>query len=90
MKVYLAGKITDDPNYKAKFARATYKFPADTVISPAVLPSKGLSKGDYMRICFAMIDSADVVAFLPDWKESLGATVEHEYCQYIGKPILYI
>ena len=34
-----------------------------------------------------MIDTADVVAFLPDFKQSAGAEVEHAYCCYIDKNI---
>ena len=61
MKVYLAGKITGDPNYREKFAAAAKKLEERagvTVISPAVTP-EGLKKADYMRICFAMLESAD-------------------------------
>lgn len=39
MKVYLAGKITGDPNYREKFAAAAKKLEERagvTVISPAV------------------------------------------------------
>ena len=39
-----------------------------------------------MKICFAMIDVADEVYFLPDWEESGGAQLEKAYCDYIGKP----
>lgn len=61
MKVYLAGKITGDSNYREKFAAAAKKLEERagvTVISPAVTP-EGLKKADYMRICFAMLESAD-------------------------------
>ena len=67
MKVYLAGKITGDPNYREKFAAAAKKLEERagvTVISPAVTP-EGLKKADYMRICFAMLESADTAVFLP-------------------------
>lgn len=46
MKVYLAGKITGDPNYREKFAAAAKKLEEQagvTVISPAVTP-EGLKK----------------------------------------------
>ena len=87
-KIYIAGKITGDPDYKAKFEEAEnfYKKKDFTVLTPTCLPS-GMQPSDYMRICFAMIDTADVVAFLPDFKQSAGAEVEHAYCRYIDKNI---
>ena len=91
MKVYIAGPITGDPNYKAKFqlAQRALELEGKTVISPAVLP-EGMTPADYMRICFAMIDSADVVAFLPGWNQSKGASLEHAWCQYTGKQTMYL
>lgn len=55
----------------------------------ATLP-EGLRKKDYMKICFAMIDVADVVAFIPDWVCSAGARLEFEYCEYIGKQTFFL
>ena len=91
MKVYIAGAITGDPHYKTKFERAEkalieQKF---IVINPAVLP-EGMRPADYMRVCFSMIDCADVVAFLPDYLESKGARLENDLCQYIGKQTMYL
>lgn len=87
MKIYIAGKITGDPYYKAKFARAAADI-ADaghTPINPAMQP-EGMSNADYMRISFAQLDSADAVAFLPDWEDSKGARIEHLLVEYTGKP----
>lgn len=71
MKVYISGKITGDPDYKAKFGKAASELRAagHTPINPARLP-EGMSKGDYMRINFAQMDSADAIMFLPDWQDS--------------------
>ena len=77
MKVYLAGKITGDQNYREKFAAAAKKLEERagvTVISPAVTP-EGLKKADYMRICFAEMEAVDYVVFLPDWMESAGRSI---------------
>ena len=91
MKIYIAGKITGDSAYKEKFKRAAEAIESqgDVAISPATIP-EGMRPADYMRICFAMMDSADVVAFLPDWYESRGASLEHEWCQYVGKQTMYL
>lgn len=86
MKIYIAGKITGDPNYKAKFAKcAAFCRTMATVLNPAETP-EGLTNADYANISIAMINAADAVAFLPDWEESKGARLEHDYCEYIGKP----
>ena len=91
IKVYIAGKIEGDNNYLDKFYfNAAYLEAGGlAVLNPASLPV-GMSKADYMRINFAQIDVADIVLFLPDWKNSEGAKLEHQYCIYIGKKRLYV
>lgn len=85
-KIYIAGKITGDPDYQLKFMKARTQLmkQGDIVLSPAVLPS-GMEPADYMKICFAMINVADAVAFLPDYARSQGAMLELAYCNYIHK-----
>mgnify|MGYP001755088154 CR=1 FL=1 len=85
-KIFISGKITGDPKYKAKFAAAEnfYKKMGYIVLNPAVLP-EGMPPADYMHICFAMIATADVVAFLPGFSKSPGARLEAEYCFYTNK-----
>lgn len=86
MKIYIAGKITGDPGYRDKFAEAEIQlgWQGHTVLNPAELP-EGMSQADYMRICFAMIDVADAVVFLPGAADSAGARLEKAYCKYIRK-----
>lgn len=86
MKIYIAGKITGDPGYREKFRKAAEELGkwGYTALSPAELP-EGMATADYMRICFAMIDVADAVVFLPDAAESAGARLEMAYCEYIEK-----
>ena len=88
MKVYIAGKITGDAEYYAKFALAEREIrdAGHVVLNPAKLP-EGMCGEDYMRICFAMIDVADEVWTLPDAYMSKGALLEIQYCEYIGKPV---
>lgn len=91
MKAYIAGKITGDSDYKKKFAHAKSCLEAEgfVVLNPAELP-EGMRPADYMRICMAMMDTADVVAFLPDYERSKGAQLEWAYCQYVGKQTMYL
>ena len=87
MIVYIAGKITGDENYRAKFEAyaAMERERVDVVLNPAILPF-GLTQADYMRICFAMLDCADAAYFIQDYRESQGAALEWAYCQKICKP----
>ena len=59
MKIYIVGNITGEPNYKEKFDIAATSLEAQghIVLNPAELP-EGMLPADYMRICFAMIDTA--------------------------------
>ena len=86
MKIYIAGKIAGDKRYRAKFREAAKSLEAlgHVVLNPATLPD-GLEQADYMRICLAMLDTADLAVFLPDYRESRSAMVEWAYCQRIGK-----
>lgn len=86
MKIYIAGKITGDPNYKEKFRRAEERLVSQghIVLNPARLP-EGMQPGDYMHICFAMLVAADMAVFLPDYSDSSGARLEYDWCRYVGK-----
>ena len=91
MKAYIAGKITGDSTYREKFQRAQKALEGEgfIVLNPAELPD-GMLPSDYMRICFAMMECADVVAFLPDYSQSRGARMEFDWCQYTGKMTMFL
>ena len=91
MKAYIAGKITGDSTYREKFNRAKKAMEGEgfIVLNPAELP-EGMRSSDYMRICFAMMECADVVAFLPDYDQSRGARLEFDWCQYTGKQTMFL
>ena len=87
-KAYIAGKITGDPEYRKKFAHAqeVLEHRGYIALNPALLP-EGMAPSDYMRICLAMLDTADVAFFLPGWMDSKGANLEWQYCEYTRKTI---
>lgn len=89
MKVYISGKITGDPDYREKFACAERIWSAagHTVLNPAMLP-EGMTQRDYMRICLAMVDCADLLLLLPDWEQSEGARTEFAYTRKAGIPFV--
>lgn len=88
--VYIAGPITDVPDYKRNFNKAANDLlvAGYTPLNPAALP-QGMTKEQYMRICLAMLDCADAVLFLPGWMNSAGAGIEMDYSNYTRKPVVY-
>ena len=90
MKIYIAGKITGNHNYKFEFCEAELylKKLGYTPMNPARM-SQGFSHADYMHICYAMIDVCHAVYFLSNWKESTGAKLEHDYAIKHNKIIMY-
>ena len=88
MKIYIAGKITGDPEYRRKFARAARQVEefGHIALNPAELP-EGMTPEEYMRICFAMLDVADEMWYLTDAVDSPGAFLEVQYCRYIKKRV---
>lgn len=89
MKVYIAGKITGDPDYKRKFreARSLLQKRGHKILDSSILP-EGFGYEDYMKICFAMIDVCDAVCLLGDWQDSPGAKREYEYAKNKEKIML--
>lgn len=87
-KLFISGPVTGVPYYWREFEKAQgfYEEMGYAVMIPSELPV-GMSNADYARICLSMIDSADEVAFLPGWRDSIGARLEHDYCYYIRKPV---
>ena len=85
MKIYISGKITGDRRYKAKFREVEKKLAAadHIVLNPATAP-EGLRPVDYMRLCFAMMEAADVVLFMQDYQDSRGAMLDGRGASTLG------
>lgn len=92
MRVYIAGKISGDKNYKKKFKKAerALKKKGHSVMNPAWLVEyKAFSWIDYMIVSEAMQRRCGAVLFLPDWKQSDGARIEHNRAKNLGQKIFY-
>lgn len=81
-KIYIAGKIKGNPNFKEDFATARRKLEEQgyIVLDPSLLPA-GMEYEDYMTICYAMIDTAKQIKLLHNWKDSPGANREKKYAE---------
>lgn len=90
MKIYVAGMITGNPDYREQFEEAAAKLRAEghIVMNPAILPD-GFEYEDYMHICFAMIDTCEAMALLPNWRKSPGVHRERKYGTVNSKIIYF-
>ena len=86
MKIYIAGKITGNKNYKQKFRKAE-KFLrklGHSVMNPAwIVPSYEFRWEDYMQISSMMQARCNAVYFLKGWKQSEGAKIEFKRCHQL-------
>src|SRR6185369_7826986 len=49
----------------------------------------GISDCSFLEGDLDLIDGLDILVMMPRWRESSGATDEHEYAAHTGKPIYY-
>ena len=92
MKIYIAGKITGDPDYKTKFGKAEEELAekGHSVMSPAWLKEyPGFSYNDYMAVSGEMQMRCNAVLFLPDWRESNGASKEYERATKLMQEVFF-
>lgn len=86
LKVFLSGPISSRlETYKAEFddAARIVSEAGHLPLNPATLPI-GMEDRDYMRICLAMLDSADLLLQLPGWGKSAGAIAERTVAMKTG------
>ena len=91
--VYLSGQISGKDNYKDSFAEAEEYLHGRgyIVINPARLDevSEGLSYEQYLRVCYQLIDIADIIFMISGWQKSKGANAELSYAKSLGKKVMY-
>ena len=88
-RVFLSGKITNDPTYQVKFTKAAYMLEQAgfAVMNPATLPSSGFTHEEYLTVTLAMLSVCDAVCLLPDWISSPGSQMEVEKATRNGMEI---
>lgn len=80
--IYIAGPISDDLNYYAKFAAVEEYLTrrGHSVLNPARMfegiAKSGASYRKIMELCRAVVQKADIIVLLPGWQGSKGANTE--------------
>ena len=93
MKVYIAGPITNDPDYRIKFDRAEWilRDKGYDVANPAKnKPPEGKewTYRDYINAGLRQLMTCDAIYMLKGWTQSNGAYLERMYAWLTGMQIL--
>lgn len=93
--IYISGKISGDPNFEAKFRKAEqYLIAQGWNYWYIVNPAKECNQKWPWWLCMLkdlwMLRKCGFIAMLPDWPQSRGARIEHEYAIWKKKVIIYI
>lgn len=88
MKVYIAGAITDNPNYREQFKEAEERLVAagHAVINPC--KNEGFTYREYINMGLCELMHCDAIYLLKGYETSTGATLEHDYARTVGLEIM--
>ena len=95
-RIYIAGKITGDTDYRRKFRKAAktittlLQWDADDIVNPVERCGEDWSWLRCMARCLRLVAGCGWVAMLPDWKQSRGARIEHLWAKILLKKIIYL
>lgn len=89
MKIYIAGKITDNPNFKLEFGAAETKLKeaGHQVLNPAT--NQGYSYKEYIDAGLFQLMKCDAIYLLRGFETSIGAALEKHYAEACGLKILH-
>lgn len=91
--VYLSGNLLENKNAKDEFYRAELflKQMGYTVMNPVEILKdlQELKQEDRIRVCYRLVDVADIIFMVSGWQKSKGANAELSYAKSLGKEIKY-
>jgi hypothetical protein len=91
-RVYISGKIGDDPIGRKPFfdhAEGYLRRQGFLPVNPMWISASGLTYAEYMKIDIRMLLDCDAIYMLQGWESSPGATEEKRVAQLCGLRVMY-
>ena len=91
MRIYIAGKITGELDYRDKFKKAEDKLKemGHIVVNPTMLPDGLGTHRDYMDICITMLSKCERIYLLTGYEKSAGAKEELLFARREGLKVFF-